>query len=63
VEAVIAQGDKVVVVGKERGRFRPTGREYMLHWVYIYTLKEGKIVRVRELLDSSALLEAMRPEQ
>jgi uncharacterized protein len=63
VEAVIAQGNTVVVVGKEQGRFRPTGREYTLHWVYIYKFKDGKIVSVRELLDSAALLEAMRPRR
>jgi ketosteroid isomerase-like protein len=63
VEAVIAQGNAVVVVGKEQGRFRATGLEYILHWIYIYRFKDGKIISVRELLDSAALVEAMQPNQ
>lgn len=59
--SVVAQGDTVVVVGKERGRFRPTGREYELHWVHHYRLAGGKVVRILELLDSGALLDAAKP--
>ncbi len=58
---VVAQGDNVVVVGKERGRYRPTGREYELHWMHQYKLAGGKVVRILELLDSGALLDAVKP--
>jgi ketosteroid isomerase-like protein len=59
--SVVAQGDTVVVVGKERGRFRSTGREYEVHWMHQYRLEGGKIVRITELLDSAALLDALKP--
>jgi ketosteroid isomerase-like protein len=35
---VIAQGKKVVVVGYQRGRAKPTGRLYEIEFVYIYGL-------------------------
>ena len=59
--SVVAQGDTVVVVGKERGRFRSTGREYELHWMHEYKLVGGKVLRILELLDSGALLDALKP--
>ena len=58
-QSVVAQGDTVVVVGREQGRFRPTGRSYDLHWMHQYTFKNGKIVRIRELFDSAALLKVI----
>src|SRR5919112_1049062 len=45
VLSVVAQGDTVVVVGRERGRFRPTGREYEAHWMHQYRLEGGKVSR------------------
>ena len=56
IQSVVAQGDTVVVLGREQGRFRPTGQSYDLHWMHHYTFKSGKIARIRELLDSAALL-------
>ena len=56
IQSVVAQGNTVVVLGREQGRFRPTGRSYDLHWMHQYTFKNGKIVRMRELFDSAALL-------
>lgn len=60
VLSVVAQGDTVVVVGKERGRFRATGREYEVHWMHQYRLEGGKVVRITEMLDSAALLDAVK---
>jgi uncharacterized protein len=62
IQSVVAQGDMVVVLGREQGRFRPTGRSYDLHWMHQYIFKSGKIVRMRELFDSAALINVMQPE-
>ena len=43
----IAQGDKVVVLGQERGRLKSTGQTVETDWAHVYTLREGEIVRVR----------------
>jgi uncharacterized protein len=57
VHSVIAQGDVVVVVAFERGRFRQSGRPYEVHWVQIFTFREGKLVRFREISDTAAMIE------
>jgi uncharacterized protein len=55
---VVAQGDVVVIVAHERGRFRESGRPYALHWVQIFTLRDGRVARFRQICDSVAMLEA-----
>jgi uncharacterized protein len=61
IEAVVAQGDSVVVFARETGRFRPTGREYVLNWVQHYTFADGRIASVRELFDTAALIAIAAP--
>lgn len=55
VREFIAQGDKVVVVGWERVIARPTGREYENPWVHVWTLRDGKGVRVQVHGDTAAV--------
>jgi ketosteroid isomerase-like protein len=55
IEAVVAQGDTVVVMARERGRYVPTGQEYDFHWVHLYRFKEGKLKGIRELADTGAI--------
>src|SRR5512133_2548224 len=43
VDDVIADGDKVVVVGRQRGTVNATGRHFETPWAHIYTLRGGKI--------------------
>lgn len=50
---VVGQGDTVVIFGRETGRFRPTGQRYDLHWVQLFTLRDGLIVRIRQVTDTS----------
>jgi hypothetical protein len=56
IQSVVAQGNTVVVIGRDKGRFRPTGRTYDMHWMHQYTFEGDKIIRMRELFDSAALL-------
>jgi ketosteroid isomerase-like protein len=55
--SVVAQGDLVVIVARERGRFRKSGRAYETHWVQIFTIREGKIARFRQICDSSTMID------
>ena len=61
--AVIAQGDTVVVYGRDQGRYVPTGRDFSLHWVQFFTFRNGRVVRIRQLFDSAAILAAAAPVQ
>jgi hypothetical protein len=61
LQSVTAQGDTVVVIARERGRWKPTGRTYDVHWIQVFTFRDGKLARVREFVDSAAFLEAVLP--
>jgi ketosteroid isomerase-like protein len=61
VRSVVGQGDTVVVSIRERGRFRPTGREYDIWAVQFYTFRDGKMVRFLEVFDGAAMMEAINP--
>ena len=54
----MAQGDVVVVVAHERGRFRATGRPYETHWVQIFTFRDGQLARFVQICDNSTMIDA-----
>ena len=38
----IAQGNKVVVLGYQRGKAKPTGRPYEIEFVHLWSLRERR---------------------
>jgi ketosteroid isomerase-like protein len=50
LQSVVAQGDTVVAVGRERGRYCETGQEYDVQWVQFHTFKGGMLSRIRQLV-------------
>ena len=58
--SLVAQGDLLVVIARERGRFRATGRAYDVHFVQVFTFRDGKVRHFREIFDSVPLLDATR---
>lgn len=59
--AVLAQGDQVNVIGREKGRIRATGREYEIPWMHLFTLRGGQVVRIYGFSDSNPLIQACLP--
>jgi ketosteroid isomerase-like protein len=57
IETVVAQGDTVVVVARERGRVVATDLTYDLRWVQLLKFKEGKLTHILELADSAGFRE------
>jgi hypothetical protein len=55
-----AQGDRVVVEGRNRGSVRSTGCTYEHDWVMVFTVRGGKIVRHRHYYDTADILVAFR---
>ena len=49
----IAQGDKVVVLGKSAATIKSTGRNFETDWVHIFTVKDGKVTNFVEFLDTA----------
>ena len=60
VQTLVAQGDLLVVIAREHGRFRATGRAYDVHFVQVFTFRDGKVAHFREIFDTVPLLNATR---
>ena len=58
----IAQGDKVVVLGRHAGRVRATGKTYDMKWAQVYTLREGKVAALHSYHDTYLVAEAARSD-
>jgi uncharacterized protein len=54
----VAQGDTVVVVHEASGVARTTGRPFVSEIVRIWTVRGGKVVRVRSYYDTHAYVAA-----
>ncbi len=58
----IAKGDKVVVLGGERGRVKSTGQAFDNEWAMVFTFKDGKVTSFRSYEDSGAVAGAFAPK-
>lgn len=47
VDAIIGEGDRVVVLGRERATAIATGRTGDQHWAHAWTVRDGKVTSVR----------------
>lgn len=60
-ETFVAEGDKVVVTGTSRAAVRATGITYEDRWVHIFTVKDGKTLRMEQHHDTAAIQAAFMP--
>jgi ketosteroid isomerase-like protein len=51
----LADGDTVVVLGRENGRYRDTGRSWKANWAQVFRFAAGRVVRYTEYIDSYAI--------
>ncbi len=56
----IAQGKRVVVLGFQRGRAKPTGQPYETEFAHVFTLQGGKIVEFQSFADMLSLAESLQ---
>ena len=54
----VAQGDRVLVVGVATGRIKATNKPFKDDWVFDITVRNGKVTKIREYLDTQALARA-----
>lgn len=54
----ITEGERVVVLGRERSRVKDNGREFTVQWVQVWTVEQQKIVRLRDYFDTGTMAEA-----
>lgn len=60
VRDIIAQGDQVAVLGHEQLTATPTNRSWETDWAMVWTVRDGKIVRLREFHQTAAIAGAYR---
>lgn len=53
-----AQGDRVFVVGTALGIVKATNKPFKDAWVFDMTVRDGKVTRIREYIDTQALARA-----
>ena len=56
----IAQGDQVVVLGEDSACVRATGKVLEGEWAHVFTLRNGKVARFHEYLDTAELVAELR---
>jgi uncharacterized protein len=60
LDHVMAEGDRVTVLGHERMRVRGTGLSYRADWVHVFTVHDARICRFVEYTDTAAMAAAFR---
>src|SRR6201996_1163162 len=51
----VAQGDRVLVVGVATGTIKATNKPFKDDWVFDITVRDGKVKKIREYIDTQAL--------
>jgi ketosteroid isomerase-like protein len=55
-----AADDKVFVLGDYAMTMRKTGKKFASDWVHVFTIRDGKVEKFREFLDTAGAAEAYR---
>jgi uncharacterized protein len=58
----VAQGDRVLVVGFAKGRIKATERTFEDDWIFAITVRDGKLTKIREYVDTQALARASKTD-
>jgi ketosteroid isomerase-like protein len=59
----VAQGDRVLVIGIATGTIKATNKPFTDEWVFDIILREGKVARIQEYIDTQALAKASAPSE
>jgi ketosteroid isomerase-like protein len=54
----VAQGDRVMVVGVATGKIKATNKPFKDDWIFDITVRNGKLTKIREYIDTQALARA-----
>jgi uncharacterized protein len=58
----VAQGERVLVVGVATGKIKATNKSFKDNWVFDITIRNGKVTKIREYIDTQALARASQME-
>jgi ketosteroid isomerase-like protein len=54
----VAQGDRVLVIGVATGKIKATNKPFKDDWVFDITVRNGKLTKIQEYIDTQALARA-----
>ena len=54
----IGRGNRVLVIGVATGKIKATNKPFKDEWVFDITVRDGKIARIQEYIDTQALARA-----
>ena len=54
----VAQGERVLVVGVATGKIKATNKPFKDDWVFDITVRNGKLTKIREYIDTQAMARA-----
>src|SRR6202050_2270995 len=54
----VAQGDRVLVIGVATGEIKATNKPFKDDWVFDITVRDGKVTKIQEYIDTQALARA-----
>jgi hypothetical protein len=56
----VADGDTVVVLGQYSGKYNATGKSFAAPFAHVWNLRDGKIIRFRQITDTAVVQRALR---
>ena len=57
----VAKGDRVLVIGVATGKMKATNKPFKDDWVFDITVRNDKLTKIREYIDTQALARASAP--
>ena len=58
----VGQGDRVLLIGVATGKIKATNKLFKDEWVFDITLRNGRLTRIQEYIDTQALARASEPD-
>lgn len=49
IVSAVASGDTVIVIARERGRYRPSGEPYDGEWAQVFGFRDGRLEAMRQI--------------
>ncbi len=59
----VAERDRVLVIGAATGKIKATNKPFKDDWVFAITVRDGKVTKIREYVDTQALARASQVER
>jgi ketosteroid isomerase-like protein len=58
-DQIVAEGNEVVALGAYSGTYKATGKSFSARFAHVFTVKDGKVVRFEQIVDSAEVNKAL----